>query len=234
MSARVSVITPLFGHAEYITPMLHSLQGQTMPNWECCVVIDGTDHKALFAVQAVAAADDRVTCIMTAAQRGVAAARNTAVRNTTAPWLLPFDADDMMHPTYIASLLAKAEFEESDRAPVVYAAAECLRPNGQSEVFSYPTFDAGRFTDYFQIPNSSLHPRELWEALDGWDEEWRHGAEDWHYWARAVAADIIAPCNIKAALWTYREHNGARNSRLGREFWPEHKAKIDEILSASA
>lgn len=227
--ASIAVITPLFGHAQYLGDMLDSLCSQVFQDWECCVVIDGPDRKAPEVAQFYAAQDERIKWVMTTERRGVAAARNMAVRQTAAPWLIPFDADDMMDPDYLAVLYNSAILH-TDKHAVCYAAARCLKPNGDVSVYTYPPYRPNFFTQEFQIPNSSLHPRLLWEDLGGWDESWTHGAEDWHYWARAVARRIIEPVNCRIPLWTYREHNGARNSRVGKQFWPEHKKKIDAIL----
>lgn len=228
--AKIAVLTPLFGHAQYLGAMLDSLLAQTMQEWECCVVIDGPDRQASEVAQFYAAQDERIRWVMTLERRGVAAARNMAVKQTDAPLLIPFDADDMMDPDYLAVLYEAWKVSEKERHPVCYAAAKCLKPDGSVSVFTYPPYRPNFFTEEFQIPNSSLHPRALWEALGGWDETWTHGAEDWHYWARGVAKRIIDPVNCRIPLWTYREHNGARNSRVGRQFWPEHKKQIDAIL----
>lgn len=230
MSAEIAVLTPLFGHAAYVGAMLASLRAQTFPHWECAVVLDGPDDAAAAAVQAHADADPRITLHVLPERRGVAAARNVAVRATSAPWLLPFDADDLMQPEYLAALLANVQGRAAPPYPVTYAAAACLQPDGRTSVFRYPAFDPTRFTESFQIPNTTLHPRALWQALGGWDEAWTHGAEDWHYWTRAVAGGLIAPLNDGRALWSYREHQGARQSRIGRQHWPTHKRVLDAIL----
>jgi glycosyltransferase involved in cell wall biosynthesis len=233
MSAQVAVITPLFGHAEYLGDMLESLLSQDFVDWECCVCIDGPDKQAKQVARSYAESDPRITWVMTHERRGVSAARNLAVKNTTAPLLLPFDADDMMEPGYIETLVRSCDGVVTGKYPVAYAAARCLRPNHSVSVFQYPEFNRSQFTEYFQVPNSSMHPRALWEELGGWDEAWMTGAEDWHYWARGVAADLITPVNCKSPLWAYREHEGIRNSRVGKQFWPQHKQKIDAILRGS-
>jgi hypothetical protein len=233
VTAEVAVLTPLFGHAQYVGHMLDSLIAQTFQAWECCVVIDGPDRQAAEVAQFYAAQDKRIRWVMTLERRGVAAARNMAVRQTDAPLLLPFDADDMMDPEYLA-VLQDACAPGDGVYPVCYASAKCLKPDGSASVFTYPPYRPDVFTEEFQIPNASMHPRAMWEALGGWDESWTHGAEDWHYWARAVARRIIEPINCRIPLWTYREHDGSRHSRTGRQFWHEHKPKIDAILNGEA
>lgn len=232
--ANIAVLTPLFGHAKYLGAMLDSLLAQTFQEWECCVVIDGPDRQASEVAQFYAAQDPRIRWVMTLERRGVAAARNMAVKQTDAPLLMPFDADDMMEPEYLATLLQAHDLVPDEPHPVAYAAARCLHPNGSVTVFQYPEFNPKRFTEYFQIPNATLHPRALWEELGGWDESWTHGAEDWHYWARAVAKGRITSINCRNALWTYREHDGPRQSRVGKQFWHQHKPKIDAILQGAS
>jgi glycosyltransferase involved in cell wall biosynthesis len=229
----IAVLTPLFGHAQYLGQMLDSLLAQSVQAWECCVVIDGPDRAAAEVAQFYAAQDTRIRWVMTLERRGVAAARNMAVRQTDAPLLLPFDADDFMDPQYLAVLLEAWAVSADGKHPVCYAAANCLKSDGSSTVFTYPPYRPNFFTEEFQIPNASLHPRALWEHLGGWDETWTHGAEDWHYWARAVAERIIEPINCRIPLWTYREHDGVRHSRVGKQFWHQHKPVIDAILQGA-
>ena len=231
MTPTVAVITPLFGHAQYIGTMLESLQAQTFQDWECHVRIDGRDDGAWTVACAIAERDHRISVTMSDEREGVAAARNRAVDQTTAPWLLPFDADDIMHPDYLERLVNAAAFAPPDAVwPAVFTSASCLKPNGKRETFHYPPFNPARFVDEFQVPNSSLHPRAMWEAIGGWDESWTHGAEDWHYWTRAVALNRLHPMHIHAPLWTYREHQGSRNSVVGRQYWSEHKKTLQGIL----
>lgn len=229
---RVAIITPLYRHGEFIADMLRSLVAQSFTDWECVVMLDGPDAEAFTAASSIE--DDRIQVLSFDRRCGVAACRNEAVRQTTAPWLLPFDADDTMDPSYLHELLrsvGQLEVSQYDkRWPVAYAAARCQQPNGAVSVFQYPPFNAEQFTEYFQIPNTTLHPRVLWEILGGWDETWTEGAEDWHYWTRAVAAGLLLPINIPFALWTYREHDGHRNSRVGKAHWQEHKQVLDRIL----
>lgn len=229
MTPTVAVITPLFGHAQYIRAMLTSLREQTFQDWECHVAIDGYDPAAWSAVAEFR--DARITVDMPQERQGVAAARNRAVTATTAPWLLPFDADDLMHPEYLHRLVETAATAPPDAVwPAVFTSASCLKPTGRTETFHYPPFNPATFVDVFQVPNSSLHPRAMWEALGGWDEAWIHGAEDWHYWTRVVALKRLHPMHVHAPLWTYREHQGSRNSVVGRQYWSEHKKTLQGIL----
>lgn len=229
----VAVLTPLHGHAMYIGEMLTSLQAQTFEDWECCVVIDGYDEQAIEVVDKFVMLDDRISMVWHQEKKGVAAARNLAASLTDSEWLLPFDADDVMKPTYLHTLLDSVfpPHPDGGESPVVFTAAECIRADGTRYVFAYPPFNRSAFTSLFQIPNASLHHRILHDALGGWDERWVNGAEDWHYWTRAVAKDLIHTVNIREAHWCYREHDGARNSRVGARHWLTHKATLDRILS---
>lgn len=229
---RIAILTPLYGHSAFIADMLRSLVAQSFKNWECVVVLDGPDEAAFLAASGIE--DDRIKILAFDRRRGVSACRNEAVRQTTAPWLLPFDADDLMDPEYLRELLqtvGQLDVSQYDkRWPVAYASARCQQPNGAISVFQYPPFNPDRFTEEFQIPNTALHPRVIWEILGGWDETWTEGAEDWHYWTRAVAKGLILSVNIPFAMWTYREHGGHRHSRVGRANWQEHKQVLDQIL----
>lgn len=230
MTPKVAVLTPLFGHAQYIGAMLESLQAQTFQDWECHVVIDGEDQAAYDAVFVHAEHDHRISATMLDKRVGLPAARNRAVRETTAPWLLPFDADDLMDPTLLEELLAVGE-AMPEKGAVVFTPARMAFPDGTTTVFRYPPFNPATFADVLQLTGAALRRRSLWETLGGWDEAWTKGAEDWHFYARAVRQGLLVPRQLPQPLWTYRQHDGPRNSNVGRAHWGQLQPKLREALT---
>lgn len=228
---RVAVLTPLRGHAEYLPAMLDSLQAQTMPDWECAIVLDGPDEHARAIAQGYADTDPRIAVYVFAHWQGLPSARNAAARATSAPWLLPFDADDVMDPELLQELLAAGD-ARLELGAVVFTPARCVWPDGRTEIFRYPPFNPARFADECQLTGAALRRRSLWEALGGLDEGWTMGAEDWHFYARAVARGLLVPVQLAQPRWTYRQHDGARNSRVGERAWHLLQPKLRAALHA--
>ena len=104
---RVAVIVPAYGVAHLLGEALRSLQAQSLTAWECVVIDDGAPDNVAAAV-APFLADPRIRFVATA-NRGVSAARNRAIAETTAPCIALLDGDDMLRPGYLARTVAVLE-----------------------------------------------------------------------------------------------------------------------------
>ena len=101
---RVAVIVPAYGVAHLLGEALLSLQAQTQAAWECVVIDDGAPDNVAAAVTPFLA-DPRIRFLATA-NRGVSAARNRAIAETTAPYIALLDGDDLLRPEYLARTVA--------------------------------------------------------------------------------------------------------------------------------
>ncbi|NNU64825.1 MULTISPECIES: glycosyltransferase family 2 protein [Rhizobium] len=96
----VSVVIPAFNASRYIERTLRSAGCQTYRNLEIIVVNDGSTDDTARVVEQVALADSRIRLLSTP-NRGVAAARNTGIREATGRFVAFLDADDLWHHTKI-------------------------------------------------------------------------------------------------------------------------------------
>jgi glycosyltransferase involved in cell wall biosynthesis len=103
--AQVSVIMPAYNVAPYIGAAIDSVLGQTMPDWELLIVDDGSTDDTTRIVQAYAARDARIR-LLTRPNGGIAAARNTALREATGDFFAILDSDDLWEPRYLEAQLA--------------------------------------------------------------------------------------------------------------------------------
>ena len=99
---RIAVIVPAFGVAHLVSEALASLHAQTLTDWECVVIDDGAPDDVASAV-APYLDDSRIRFIATD-NRGVSAARNTAIAATRAPLIALLDGDDRFRPDYLATM----------------------------------------------------------------------------------------------------------------------------------
>lgn len=233
MSAVIAIATPVYRHAAYLDVMLQSLRVQSFGRWECAVVLDGPDDAALAIVQQHADHDPRIRFTVLPTHAGLPAARNQAVRMTTAPWLLPFDADDVMHPRMLEAYIAASRVAPERKHPVIFSPATCDYGNGKTAVYKYPLYNRATLAEQVQMPGSAMHPRALYDLLGGFDEAWNMGATDWMYWIRGAALNKIAPMQLPQSYWTYRQHNGFRNHRRGEAVLERLKPHMQRALAGT-
>ena len=105
MSGKVSVVVPAYNVDAYIEECLTSLCMQTYENIEVIVVndgsTDGTFEKALSVVD-----DDERFTVLTISNSGVSCARNIALDAVTGEYVVFVDADDVVAPDFISTLVS--------------------------------------------------------------------------------------------------------------------------------
>lgn len=93
----VSVITPAYNAAAFLSEALQSALVQTYSNIEVIVVDDGSEDETRQIAEKSARSDKRVSVIHQP-NRGVASARNLAIERSKGAFIAPLDADDVWYP----------------------------------------------------------------------------------------------------------------------------------------
>ena len=108
---RVSVLLPARNAAVTLPACLRSIARQTLPDWECLIVDDGsTDGTRAIAVES-SRRDPRFR-VMSIEHGGLIAALNTGLRHCHAPYIARMDADDVMRRDRLA---AQVRLLDADR-----------------------------------------------------------------------------------------------------------------------
>jgi GT2 family glycosyltransferase len=97
---KVTVYIPAYNAAEYLAPCIQSLLDQTLPADEILVIDDGSSD----ATSEIAARYSRVTLIRHPHNKGLAAARNTAMRAARNEFLAAIDSDCCADRSWLAEL----------------------------------------------------------------------------------------------------------------------------------
>jgi GT2 family glycosyltransferase len=172
---RISLYVPCFNGARWIERCLAAIHGQTRPPDEVLVVDDGsTDGSAELARRA------GVVVLSHDANRGLGAARNTAVRAARFPLVASLDADCLAAPEWLATL--ERRLREGSFAGV-----------GGRLVETYQTTLADRWRTFhmrqhwgdrplddppFLFGNNNLFRKAALEAVGLYDERLRTNFED--------------------------------------------------------
>jgi glycosyltransferase involved in cell wall biosynthesis len=117
-----------------------SALAQNVDELEVIVVDDGSDRPAEVALAEID--DERLRVLRSVANRGVAAARNSALRAARAPIVAQLDADDGWHRDHLEGLLAALE---DPRVGLAYANAEVIgHPRGAQQWIPQAGSDPGQ------------------------------------------------------------------------------------------
>lgn len=97
MNPIVSIIIPCYNQARFLPDTINSLIEQTLPNWECIIINDGsTDNTHQVAIK-LANNEQRIHYIQQKNQ-GLSGARNTGLNHAQGRYIQFLDADDLIEP----------------------------------------------------------------------------------------------------------------------------------------
>lgn len=111
----VSIIIPVFRVEEHLRQCLDSVLSQTVQEWECICIDDGSPDGSGAILDEYGAGDTRFK-IIHQQNAGVSAARNRGMELASAPWLTFLDSDDWMEPDALECLLASVKGASADMA----------------------------------------------------------------------------------------------------------------------
>ncbi len=212
--ARVSVIVPGFGVAAFLGEALTSLQRQDLAAWEAIVIDDG--DPAVAGAVAPFLADPRIRLCRTE-NRGVSAARNTAIAASTAPLIALLDGDDLFRPAYLATLVPLLEADPGLRLATcnarMFGAVAGERYCVEHLQSTRGTW-LGVLDRSFNVYIGSVFRRADCLAIGGFDESMTH-AEDLDLWVRLMALGGEAHY-VDAVLCEYRVRAGSASAQALR------------------
>lgn len=182
----VTVVLPVYNGADHIERALDSVFAQQ--GWEihAVAVDDGSSDRSLEVLHGYAANEPRLTVVPSPQNRGVAAARNTAVELRRDPLIAFIDQDDRWTPDRLDR--GWAALEASPDLGYVLAHQEFDRPDGPVPEWVRERWLDGPQTGF--VPGTLLVWRSTWEDVGELDESLRAGTDDADWFARARDAGI--------------------------------------------
>lgn len=121
----VSVVVPSYNRRKEVTQAVESVLNQTYDELEVVVVDDGSNDGTKDIIRGIS--DDRVTLIEHEANRGVSAARNTGIMNTSGEYIAFLDSDDYWEKNKIEKQVRKIK-SLPDEYVGIYCAVKKSRP----------------------------------------------------------------------------------------------------------
>ena len=227
----VSLIVPTFNRPQMLARALTSVAAQTMSDLEVIVVNDGgvDPGPVLEPFRHTIGAGEALTIVHHDRNRGLAAARNTGLRNARGRFIGFLDDDDRLLPHHLAALLPQlrlgARGVHGDARNVLEVPAHPL-PYTKSLVVHYQfDYDPATFPIENSFPvNSLLCERELVFEAGGFDET-LPVLEDWDLWLRVF--EITEPARVRRVSSEVRQRSdGSNMTTENRSRWSDVCAHI--------
>jgi glycosyltransferase involved in cell wall biosynthesis len=212
----VSVIMPAYQSAAYIAEALDSVFAQTFRDFEVVVVNDGSpDTEELERV--LEPYRGRVVYLKQE-NRGVSAARNTAIRAARAPLVAMLDPDDLWEPEYLEVQVGMMRADPTldllyPNALIFGDAAHAGRTYMEVNPSEGEVTFEGLLTQQCTIVNYVIARREAVVAA-GWFDETLRRSEDFDLWLRILCRGGRIAYH-RRVLARYRRHAGSLSSDPG-------------------
>jgi glycosyltransferase involved in cell wall biosynthesis len=234
----VSVIVPAYRVEKFVAESLRSVQAQTMRNWECLIVDDGSDDQTAGVVADFVAADSRIR-LLRQTNLGLSEARNSGLRCATpgARYVAFLDSDDLWCEDALEHLVEA--LERDPNAVGAFGYAELIDELGKPILPGYhrarqsrrrrvnwwgisgvSASEPVRFEDWIVYgplwpPAVGLHRRKIVDLVGFFDPQLKQ-LEDVDFYTRMSRHGYYLPIDHHVA-W-YRQHDGQMTKRLA-EFW---------------
>jgi glycosyltransferase involved in cell wall biosynthesis len=123
----VSIILPTYNDRNYLPATIASALAQRYENFEVILVDDGSRDGSEAIYRALAAQDARLRCLRQENQ-GLSAARNAGLALARGELIAFLDSDDLLHPEFLARLVALQQAEDAD----LVVCDSAVFPDGQT------------------------------------------------------------------------------------------------------
>lgn len=182
--AKVSIVIPCFNQGIYLQDSLSGYEPSD-ELYEVIIVNDGSTDTGTLAVLDEYKA--KGYNIINQQNQGLAAARNTGIKNSTGQYIMLLDADNMVLPDFMKE--AAGILDNSASTAVVYSDAEYFgAKTGKWEV---GPFNLQKIMIENYIDACAMVRKSVFEELGGYDTEMKKiksGWEDWEMWLRIAFA----------------------------------------------
>ncbi|WP_265443043.1 glycosyltransferase [Flexivirga meconopsidis] len=205
--ALISVVIPVFNPGSRLREALDSVLAQTVADFECVVVDDGSRED----VSWVAAVPDQRIRLIQQPNRGVSVARNVAVAQSSGVLIAFLDQDDLWHAD---KLRRQVEVLRDDRsAPYACTGFNWVLPDRVVAAPADPISYHGLLRDQHVCLSSVIVRRSAYLAVGGHDPLLRL-MQDYDLFLRL--GRLADPVSVPDVLVDYRVHdaNASRRYRV--------------------
>jgi len=181
MSKLVSIIVPCYNQAHFLGESLLSVLNQKYSNWECIIVNDGSQDNTKTIAESWCNKDKRFK-YLEKTNGGLSSARNAGIAISKGEYILPLDADDIIHELFLSTLVP--ELNNDDALAIVSCYSKFFFKNKENIVHELKPIGTTYHALLFEncLIATSLYRKQCWEDVGGYDETMKKGFEDWEFW----------------------------------------------------
>ncbi|HHT9135737.1 MAG TPA: glycosyltransferase [Candidatus Wunengus sp. YC60] len=217
----VSVIIPCYNQALFLPEVVESVVNQAFTDWECIIVNDGSpDNTSEVARQLIGKYYDKQIMLVEKENGGLSDARNAGIKSSTGKYVLPLDADDLIHPEMLKKTVSLLE----SHPEIAIAYTDVKHFGSANRVVYAGEYDFKRLCRENHLSYCSLYRREAWDAVNGYNPNMVLGYEDWDFWISCGEKGYYGK-RIPEPLFMYRvkessmytkalEHHGELMARI--------------------
>ncbi|WP_161568304.1 glycosyltransferase family 2 protein [Anaerobacillus alkaliphilus] len=200
----VSIIIPCYNYGKYVEEAISSAKNQTYQNVEIILVNDASTDPLTKNVLKKVEGDTSVTVIHHEVNKGLPAARNTAINTSSGKYILPLDADDTIESTIVEKTMKILE-ETTD---VGFVSVGMRYFGDVNFVHVPPPINFYKLLYHNNVSVTSLFRKIAWEQVGGYNESLTEGYEDWEFWINLAKHGWRCSC-VEEPLFNYRKHGNS-------------------------
>lgn len=201
---KVDIVITCYNKENWVGRAITSVKEQTLGDFTCVVVDDGSTDNSTTVIRNAIDGDDRFQ-LVELKNSGVANARNYGIHLGTTPYICCLDADDALHPRFLQVL-----YDGLESNPLIGIGFTTLA--GITHKNTVLELDWGdcdhdkQFDGVNQVPCCNLFRRTAWERTGGYNQRYAPlgaGAEDAELWLRVFEIGYKAKQITKEPLFVY-------------------------------
>jgi glycosyltransferase involved in cell wall biosynthesis len=216
--SKLSIIVPCYNQALYLNDSIQSVLDQTIADWECIIVNDGSNDNTEPLALAWCKKDSRINYLYKE-NGGLSSARNAGIAIATGEYILPLDADDKIAPTYAEKAIAILQTQQLIK--IVYC--NQIRFGDENGTIISTSFDFKYMLGINQIFCSGFYRKSDFLKTNGYSPELSKagGWEDWDFWLSLL--ELAEPLfnesvyKIEEPLFYYRIRNNSMSDQIKEE-----------------
>lgn len=226
---RITVVVPIYNVELYIEKCLNSVKSQTFNDFECICVDDCGNDNSMAIAQKFVENDTRFKIIRHDCNRGLSAARNTAIDNASGEFIVCIDSDDWIDSNLL-NFIVNA-FDNYDVDSVWYNARMLVEKTNSFTTIFNPSFFQSEEGDLSITPkNINKFPDFAWnkayrkDLLDKYNLRYCEGLffEDSEFYIKSFT-NFSRVYYTRKPMYNYRQReNSIVSSKDGRNVKNEH------------